>query len=128
MIVKIHQHVITYSLTRAIKKFGKLAKQSAHGKMKQLHDRKCFQAIYSESLSDFERKRAIESLLFVVEKKSGLLKSRHCANGIWVSSEPQKPNSNPKTELKCQFYTNLCKFCTRKKLNLKTRIETQNQN
>jgi hypothetical protein len=40
-----HQHVIIYSLTRAIKKFGELAKQSAHGKMKQLHDRKCFQAI-----------------------------------------------------------------------------------
>jgi hypothetical protein len=76
-----HQHVVTYSLTRAIKKFGELAKQSAHGKMKQLHDRKCFQAIYAESLSDVERKRALELLLFVVEKKSELLKSRHCANG-----------------------------------------------
>jgi hypothetical protein len=38
-----HQHVVTNSLTRAIKKFGELAKQSAHGEMKQLHDRKCFQ-------------------------------------------------------------------------------------
>jgi hypothetical protein len=54
-----HQHVITYSLTRAKKKFDKLAKQSAHGKMKQLCDRKCFQAIYSESLSNVERKRAL---------------------------------------------------------------------
>jgi hypothetical protein len=47
---------------------------------------------------------------------------------VWVSFEPQKPNSNPKTELKCQCYTNLGRFCTRKKLNLKSRIETQNQN
>jgi hypothetical protein len=60
--------------------------------MKQLHDRKCFQAIYSESLSEIERKRALESLLlFIVEKKSGLLKSRHCANGNpqhqWMNRE-----------------------------------------
>jgi hypothetical protein len=47
------------------------------------------------------------------------------SQSIWVSSEPQKPNWNPKTELKCQFYTNLCRFCTRKKLNPETTIEPQ---
>jgi hypothetical protein len=101
-----HQHVITYSLTRAIKKFGKLAKQSAHGEMKQLHDRKCFQAIYSESLSDIERKRALQLLLFVVEKKSGILKSRHCANGNpqhqWMDREEV---SSPTVSTEALFIT-----------------------
>jgi hypothetical protein len=73
--------------------------------MKQLHDRKCFQAIYSESLSDVERKRALKSLLFVVEK-SGILKSRHCANGNlqhqWMDREEV---SSPMVSTEALFIT-----------------------
>ena len=45
--------------------------------------------LYSVSAS--ERKKALESLIFLVEKKDGRIKARHCANGSkqrqWMPSE-----------------------------------------
>ena len=59
--------------------------------MKQLHDRICFRPINTNSLTPEERKRALESLLFLVEKKSGEVKARTVANGsaqrIWMDKE-----------------------------------------
>ena len=49
--------------------------------MKQLHDRECFKPIRKESLNPTECKRALESRIFLTEKKSGAVKARHCANG-----------------------------------------------
>jgi Reverse transcriptase (RNA-dependent DNA polymerase) len=76
-----HQFVETYSLKRAINKFGEDAKQAAQGEMQQLQDRDCFRPISKRELTALERSRAVESLLFVVEKKSGKKKARFCANG-----------------------------------------------
>ena len=43
------------------------------------------------SLSPTERRKALESLIFLVEKKDGRIKARHCANGSkqreWMSSD-----------------------------------------
>ena len=44
--------------------------------MKQLHDRAVFQLIHVDDLTEEERKRAMESLIFLVEKRDGT-----CANG-----------------------------------------------
>ena len=59
--------------------------------MKQLHDRSCWKPIRLEDLTPSERRKALESLIFLVEKKDGRLKSRHCANGSkqrnWINSE-----------------------------------------
>jgi hypothetical protein len=49
--------------------------------MRQLHDRECFKPVMKESLSPTERKRALESLIFLTEKRDGTIKSQHCANG-----------------------------------------------
>jgi hypothetical protein len=49
--------------------------------MQQLHDRKCFQPIHKKTLSTTERTRALESIIFLVEKRDGKVKARHCANG-----------------------------------------------
>ena len=38
--------------------------------MKQLHDRDCFGPIDISTLTPLERKRALESFMFLVEKKS----------------------------------------------------------
>ena len=48
--------------------------------MAQLHDRECFKPIHKHALSNIEKKRALELLIFLTEKKSGELKARHCAN------------------------------------------------
>lgn len=75
------QHVLTYSLKQGIKKFGKNGRIAAINEMKQLYDRKCFIPINKNELSDLERKRALESLIFLTEKRDGRIKARHCANG-----------------------------------------------
>ena len=49
--------------------------------MKQLHDRSCWKPISVQTLTPTERKKALESLIFLVEKKCGKIKVRHCANG-----------------------------------------------
>ena len=88
---KAHQFLITYSLQKGIKKFGTKGYQSALNEMKQLHDRDCWTPIKLQSLSKSERKKALESLIFLVEKKSGKIKARHCANGSkqrqWMDSD-----------------------------------------
>ena len=69
------QYVVTYSLKEGIKKFGKQAKASAHKEMKQLHDRSCFRPVHEHSLNKSERHRAMESLLFLTEKRDKTIKS-----------------------------------------------------
>ena len=75
------QLVVTYSLKKGIKQFGEKGRKSALKEMKQLHDRECFKPIKKESMSKTERKRALESLIFLTEKRDGTIKARHCANG-----------------------------------------------
>jgi hypothetical protein len=76
-----NQHLVTYSLKKGIQQFGERGRQSALKEMKQLHERRCFQPVQKESLTSTERKRALESLIFLTEKKDGSIKARHCANG-----------------------------------------------
>jgi hypothetical protein len=49
--------------------------------MKQLHERMVFEPINIENLSSLERKRVMESLIFLTEKRNGEVKGRTCANG-----------------------------------------------
>jgi hypothetical protein len=88
---KLYSNLITYSLQKGIKKFGRAGFDSAKGEMQQLHDRECWQPIKVETMSASEKKKALESLIFLVEKKSGTIKARHCANGSkqreWINSD-----------------------------------------
>ena len=49
--------------------------------MKQLHDRVVFEPIRIEDLTEIEKRRAMESLIFLVEKRDKCIKGRACANG-----------------------------------------------
>ena len=49
--------------------------------MKQLHDRSCFRPVHKCSLNKLEKQRAMESLLFLTEKRDKTIKSQQCANG-----------------------------------------------
>ena len=75
------QFIVTYTLKKALKKWGDKASNSATKEMKQLHDRSCFHPVHKHELTMLERQRALESLLFLVEKRDGTIKSQHCANG-----------------------------------------------
>ena len=75
------QHVVTYSLQKGIKKFGERGRAAALKEMKQLHERDCFKPIHKAEMNDIEKTRALESLIFLTEKRDGTIKARHCANG-----------------------------------------------
>ena len=76
-----HQFAQTFSLNKGIKEFGDRGHQAAFEEMKQLHDRVVFLPIKIEDLTPIERRRAMESLIFLTEKKDGRIKARTCANG-----------------------------------------------
>jgi Reverse transcriptase (RNA-dependent DNA polymerase) len=78
---KSYSFATTFSLKKGLKKFGKKGYDAAFGEIKQLHDRIVFQPINVNNLSPLERKRALESLIFLVEKRDGRIKGRYCANG-----------------------------------------------
>ena len=75
------QHVVAYSLKPGINKFGNQAKASAHKEMKQLHDRSCFSPVHKHLLNKFERHRAMESLLFLTEKRDKTINPDIVQNG-----------------------------------------------
>ena len=81
----------TYSLAKGLKKFGNKGYAAASGEMKQLHDRGCFTPINVQDLTPVEWKRALESLIFLVEKRDGGVKVRTCANGsiehMWTAKD-----------------------------------------
>ena len=79
--VKGHQFIQTFSLAKGLQKFGHKGKQAAMKEMQQLHERTVFEPISAEELTTIERKRALESLIFLTEKRDGNVKGRTCANG-----------------------------------------------
>ena len=83
--------VQTYSLKAGIKKFGDKAVKAAAKEMTQLHERNCFKPVDVRTLTEQERKKALESLIFLTEKRDGNIKVRACANGSkqrqWMTKE-----------------------------------------
>jgi hypothetical protein len=49
--------------------------------MKQLHNRRVFKPIDASKLSALDKRGALESLIFLVEKKDNKIKGWTCANG-----------------------------------------------
>jgi hypothetical protein len=71
----------TYSLNQGLKRFGERGRKMAHKEVRQLHDRVVFEPIHIEDMTTLERKRGIESLIFLAEKRDETIKARMCANG-----------------------------------------------
>jgi hypothetical protein len=78
---KFYQFIQTYTLNKGIKKFGIEGKRAAFKEMKQLHDRIAFIPVRVEDLTELEKRKAMESLIFLVEKRDGRKKARTVANG-----------------------------------------------
>jgi hypothetical protein len=75
-----HQFAQTYSLKRGIKEFSERGHKAAHEEMKQLHDRVVFISILIKELMHIEKRQAMESFIFLTEKKDGGIKAKTCAN------------------------------------------------
>ena len=75
------QFIQTYSLKAGLKKFKERGRKSAMSEMGQLHERAVFEPVHVDDLTKLEKERAMESLIFLVEKRDGRVKARTCANG-----------------------------------------------
>ena len=73
--------VQTYSLNKGLKKFGQKGKDGAYKEMNQLHNRIVFEPVMLQDLNQEEIDKAMESLIFLAEKRDGTIKGRMCANG-----------------------------------------------
>ena len=62
---KFYQLVHTYTLKRGIKRFGMKGKRAGYKEVRQLHDRVVFKPVRVETLTTLERRRAMESLIFL---------------------------------------------------------------
>ena len=96
----------TYTLKKGLKRFKKKGYDAAFGEMKQLHDRVCFDPINPRTMTLEERKKAMESLIFLTEKRDGRVKARTCANGSvqreWMAKED---TASPTTALESVIIT-----------------------
>jgi hypothetical protein len=93
---KHHAFVETFSLKRGLKTFGEKGRAAAFDEMKQLHDREVFYPVDISKLTQHERRRAMESLIFLVEKRDGRIKARACANGsVQRSYVPKEDATSP---------------------------------
>jgi hypothetical protein len=71
----------TFSLKKGSKQFGEKGYNAAFDEICQLHEQAVFKPINVKDLPQLERKRAMESLNFLVEKRDGRIKARDCSNG-----------------------------------------------
>ena len=105
-LTKEFQLIQTYSLGKGLKKFGDRATKATMKEMGQIDARGSFKPIHPSTLTELEKKRVMESLIFLVEKKSGEVKARHCANGssqrIWMD---KKDASSPTVGTNSLFIT-----------------------
>ena len=83
--------VQTFGLKAGIKKFGQRGVDAAMTEMLQIHNRTVFKPVDVKSLTLKEKQKALESLIFLTEKRDGRIKGRFCANGSkqrnWMSKE-----------------------------------------
>ena len=64
------------------KKIWKLGEAAGMEEIQQIHDRKMFTPVDWRTLTREQKKMALESLIFIKEKRCGRLKRQSCADGI----------------------------------------------
>ena len=70
-----------FSLKAGLEHFGDQGKEAAVKELTQLHQCKAFQPININNLTHADHQTALESLIFLKEKRDGRIKGRACADG-----------------------------------------------
>mmetsp|Transcript_26671 Transcript_26671/g.56142 ORF Transcript_26671/g.56142 Transcript_26671/m.56142 type:complete len:625 (+) Transcript_26671:3224-5098(+) len=76
-----HKVMLQLSIRQGLKQFGSRGKEAVTKELNQIHLRDTFTPKTLPELTPLQRRRALESLLFLEEKRSGKVKGRMCANG-----------------------------------------------
>jgi hypothetical protein len=70
-----------YSLNRGLRKFKVKGEQAVEKELEQLHLKETFAPVEVKDLTPTQKKAALESLMFLKEKRDGSIKGRACADG-----------------------------------------------
>ncbi|WP_288992819.1 polyprotein of Ty1/Copia retrotransposon [uncultured Marinobacter sp.] len=80
-----------YLLNKGLKIFGQKGRDASKKEMDQLHRRSCFTPISIAEMTQVERRKAQQALMFLGEKRDGTIKGRMVYNGKptreWLSRE-----------------------------------------
>jgi hypothetical protein len=80
-----------YILQKGLKVFGEKGSQAAGKELDQLHQRNAFVPLNVSKLSTEEKRKAMDALMFLTEKRDGTIKGRMVYNGKptreWLSRE-----------------------------------------
>ena len=78
---------------RHLKLFGERGERAMTKEMMQLHEMNTYHPVDQETLSNEDKEGALASLIFLVEKHSGEIKARACANGSMKRQYISKENT-----------------------------------
>jgi hypothetical protein len=70
-----------YQLEAGIKQLGELGETAVTKDLEQFNKYGVFEPKHARDLSEEDKKKALSSLIFLKEKKSGVIKAGSCANG-----------------------------------------------
>ena len=86
-----HHMAQQYSIQKGIKLFGDEGHKSVNKELQQLHDMQTYEPVHAHELTREQRKEALSSLMFMMQKRCGRVKSRACVNGSkqreWIRKE-----------------------------------------
>ena len=97
-----------YILQKGLKIFGERGMAATKKEIGQLYKRNCFTPIDVSKMTPSERKKAVDSLLFLCEKRDGSVKGRMVYNGKptrkWLSRDE---TASPTVALESTFLTGI---------------------
>ena len=103
-----YDFVIQYILQKGLKKFGERGLEASKKEIGQLYKRTCFTPIDVSTMTDSERKKAVEALLFLCKKRDGKIRGRMVYNGKptrkWLTREE---TASPTVALESTFLTGI---------------------
>ena len=78
-------------LNRGLKKFGDRGRAAAAKEVGQLHDRVCFKPVLPSTMTESEKKKVVDSILLLTEKRDSTVKGRMVYNGkptrVWMKDQ-----------------------------------------
>eukprot|EP00957_Ditylum_brightwellii_P006759 512930-Ditylum_brightwellii.AAC.1 len=77
----VHYAMTQYSLKAGLQKFKERGETAVMDEFKQIHDRDTFEPLNMGDLTEEQKRNALESLMFLKEKRCGRIKGRTCADG-----------------------------------------------
>ena len=81
--------VQTFSIKKGLQVFGEKGKEAVRSELQQMQDMAVYTPMDASKLTPKQRRNALASLLFLVEKRDGKIKARNVADGSKQRTMPE---------------------------------------